>query len=107
MARAIALTLAVCFLGGGVASIGAADKLTHTDPANPFWPDATSAKLLTPEWIGEDGVEAAVVLAIDDMRDPAIYEALDRRAGAGEHHDLRGETGPPAARRLAWRGTES
>jgi len=28
------------------------------------------SKLTTPQWIGEPGVEAAVILAIDDMNDP-------------------------------------
>ncbi len=34
---------------------------------NPYWPSIASPKLTTPQWIGEDGVEAAAVLSIDDM----------------------------------------
>ncbi|MGK0188952.1 MAG: putative membrane-bound dehydrogenase-like protein, partial [Verrucomicrobiales bacterium] len=45
---------------------------------NPYWPDLQSPKLTTPQWIGEEGVEAVVVLSIDDMREPAKYEAFCR-----------------------------
>ena len=31
-------------------------------------------KLITPQWIGEEDVEAVVVLSIDDMRATAPYE---------------------------------
>jgi putative membrane-bound dehydrogenase-like protein len=40
---------------------------------NPYAADRPAA-LTTPQWVGEPGVEAVVVLAIDDMRDPAVYE---------------------------------
>lgn len=48
------------------------------DPANPWYPTANFPRLLTPDWVGEPGVEAVIVLAIDDMRDPAKYEAALR-----------------------------
>ncbi len=41
---------------------------------NPYFPHRDSPRLTTPQWVGEPGVEAVVVLAIDDMRDPAVYE---------------------------------
>ena len=33
------------------------------------WP-----KLTTPQWVGEAGVDAVVILSIDDMREVAKYE---------------------------------
>ncbi len=48
------------------------------DPANPWYPTAGFPRLLTPDWVAEPGVEAVIVLAIDDMRDPAKYEAALR-----------------------------
>ena len=36
--------------------------------AIPITSPASFPKLITPQWVGEDGVEAVVVLAIDDMR---------------------------------------
>lgn len=45
---------------------------------DPFWPDRDSPKLTTPEWIGEEGVDAAITISIDDMRDTAKYEAFIR-----------------------------
>ncbi len=49
-----------------------------SDRVGPFWPDLNAPKLTTPEWIGEQGVDAAIILAIDDMRDTAKYEAYLR-----------------------------
>ncbi len=43
---------------------------------NPYWPSITSPKLTTPQWIGEDGVEAAAVLSIDDMREIEPYKSF-------------------------------
>ena len=54
------------------------NRLTHLDDTSPFWPSGRSAKFITPQWIGEPGVDAVVILAIDDMRDTAKYEAFLR-----------------------------
>ena len=43
---------------------------------DPYWPGLDSPKLITTQWIGEEGVEAAILLSIDDMRDPAKYESF-------------------------------
>jgi putative membrane-bound dehydrogenase-like protein len=53
---------------------GADDRLANLDECNPWYPDQNFPKLITPRWVGEEGVEAVVVLAIDDMRDTAKYE---------------------------------
>ncbi len=50
------------------------NRLADLDECNPWYPDQNFPKLITPQWVGEDGVEAVVVLAIDDMRDTAKYE---------------------------------
>ena len=55
-------------------SAGDADRLADLDECNPWYPDQNFPKLMTPQWVDEDGVEAVVVLAIDDMRDTALYE---------------------------------
>src|SRR5690348_10660061 len=62
----------------GTALAADANRLTYLDDTSPFWPGPKSAKLTTPQWIGEKGVDAVVVLAIDDMRDPAKYETFLR-----------------------------
>ncbi len=51
-----------------------ASRLVHSDPMNPYYPHRDFPKLVTPQWVGEPGVEAVVVLAIDDLRDIAQYE---------------------------------
>ncbi|MDG2380369.1 MAG: polysaccharide deacetylase family protein [Pirellulaceae bacterium] len=43
-------------------------------PLDPYYVSRDFARLTTPQWVGETGVDAVIVLAIDDMRDPAKYE---------------------------------
>lgn len=54
------------------------NRLTYLDAADPFYPGLQFPRLTTPQWIGEPDVEAVVILSIDDMRDPARYEAFLR-----------------------------
>lgn len=55
-----------------------ANRLTYLDNPDPFYPHVNFPKLITPQWVGESNVDAVVVLAIDDMRDPAEYERFLR-----------------------------
>lgn len=57
---------------------GDANRLAYLDENNPYYPNLHFPKLTTPMWVGEDGVDAVVILAIDDMRDPQKYEAYLR-----------------------------
>lgn len=62
-------------LGGGCWAKGSAGgDLNYLHESDPFYVDRTFPKLTTPQWVGEDGVEAVVVLAIDDMTDTATFE---------------------------------
>jgi putative membrane-bound dehydrogenase-like protein len=54
------------------------NRLAYLDENNPWYPHRDFPKLITPQWVGEEGVECVVVLAIDDMREPAKYEAYLR-----------------------------
>ena len=54
------------------------NRLTYLDENNPYYVSKDFPKLTTPQWVGEEGVEAVVILAIDDMRDTARYEAYLR-----------------------------
>jgi putative membrane-bound dehydrogenase-like protein len=62
----------------GSLSAANANRLTYLDESDPFYPNAQLPKLTTPQWIGEPGVEAVVILAIDDMRETARYESFLR-----------------------------
>ncbi len=57
---------------------GDANRLTYLDGNDPFDVGADFPKLTTPQWIGEPDVEAAIILAIDDLREPQKYEAFLR-----------------------------
>src|SRR2546423_6875075 len=57
---------------------GDANRLTYLDELNPYYVHRKFPKLITPQWVGEDGVEAVVILAIDDMKEPKRYEAFLR-----------------------------
>jgi putative membrane-bound dehydrogenase-like protein len=56
-----------------------ANRLAYLDdPCDPYVPSHRFPALTTPQWIGDPGVEAAVVLAIDDMSQYAAYEVYLR-----------------------------
>ncbi|HEY0456555.1 MAG TPA: PVC-type heme-binding CxxCH protein, partial [Verrucomicrobiae bacterium] len=55
-----------------------ANRLTYLHESGPFKVHRGFPKLTTPQWIGEPGVEAVVVLAIDDLREPTKYEKVLR-----------------------------
>ncbi len=76
MPRPFAMIAACLGLLAGTASFGLvapAAGQTYEHAYDPYASERPS-KLTTPQWVGEPGVEAVVVLAIDDMRDPAVYE---------------------------------
>src|SRR5262245_7640129 len=54
------------------------NRLTYLDENDPFYPHVRFPKLTTPQWVGEPGVEAVVILSIDDMRETARYETFLR-----------------------------
>ncbi len=51
------------------------DRFAYLDERSPFYVSASFPKLTTPMWFGEAGVDAAIILSIDDMRDPEKYRA--------------------------------
>jgi putative membrane-bound dehydrogenase-like protein len=54
------------------------NRLTYLDENNPYYVSRHFPRLVTPQWVGEDGVEAVVILAIDDLREPEKYEKFLR-----------------------------
>lgn len=54
------------------------NRLTYLDATDPYYASRDLPVLATPEWVGEPGVEAVVVLAIDDMRGHEKWEAYLR-----------------------------
>ena len=55
------------------------NRLVYLDePCDPYYVGLKTAKLVTPQWVGDPGVQAVVVLANDDMREPARHEAYIR-----------------------------
>ena len=62
-------------LGAGVVGFAQeGNRLAVLDENAPWAYSYRSPKLVTPQWVGEPGVEAVITLGIDDMRDPAVYE---------------------------------
>src|SRR5206468_3599682 len=70
--------LTVVLLAPLTARAADGNRLTYLDGNDPYYVSRTFPRLVTPQWVGEEGVEAAVVLAIDDMRDPDRYEKFLR-----------------------------
>lgn len=69
-------SLAVVLLLSAGAPADRGNRLVHLDERSPFWVGPSSPRLTTPMWFGEDGVDAAVILSIDDMRDPEKYRVF-------------------------------
>jgi putative membrane-bound dehydrogenase-like protein len=69
---------ALVVVAAGPALAADANRLAYLDRADPYYVGLSFPKLITPQWVGEPGVEAVVVLAIDDMRDPQPWEAYLR-----------------------------
>ena len=44
------------------------NRLTYLDGDDPFHPGLVHARFTTPQWVGQPGVEAVVILSIDDLR---------------------------------------
>ncbi|MBI2479557.1 MAG: polysaccharide deacetylase family protein [Planctomycetia bacterium] len=77
--RIRSMVLIVMLLRCSAACAADDNRLAYLDAScDPYYVGRDFPKLTTPQWVGEDGVEAVVVLAIDDMRDPAKYEAYLR-----------------------------
>ena len=71
------LTYLFCFVATASAAPNA-NRLTYLTESDPFYVGVNFPKLTTPQWVGERGVEAVVILAIDDMRQPGPYEVMLR-----------------------------
>jgi putative membrane-bound dehydrogenase-like protein len=76
--RCFRTVLLLAVLTATEAQAADANRLTYLDESDPYYVSRHFPKLVTPQWVGEDGVEAVVILAIDDLRDPARYEAFLR-----------------------------
>ncbi|MHB8899753.1 MAG: hypothetical protein ACYC6Y_13480 [Thermoguttaceae bacterium] len=64
-------------LPGAMAADG--NRLAYLDAfCDPYYVGRETARLVTPQWIGEQGVEAAAVLSIDDLKDPQVHETFLR-----------------------------
>lgn len=70
--------LVAALLGSQIEAAADGNSLQYLQENNPWYPHTNFPKLTTPQWVGEEGVDAVVVLAIDDMRDTAKYEAYLR-----------------------------
>src|SRR6516225_7839008 len=70
--------LAVALLVPLTARAADGNRLTYLDENDPCYVSRRFPRLVAPQWVGEKGVEAVVILAIDDMRDPKRYETFLR-----------------------------
>ena len=72
--------LFVCLLGLIAPPAHAADanRLTYLDSSDPYYVSRGFPRLITPQWVGEEGVDAVVILAIDDMRGHEKWETFLR-----------------------------
>jgi len=73
------LSLLALVAGGALhGADSSANRFTYLEENDPFYVHREFPKLITPQWVGEEGVEAVVTLGVDDMREPEKYEAFLR-----------------------------
>ena len=71
--------LACLFVTTVLSAADAGNRLAYLDdPVNPYYVNLDMPKLVTPQWVGEDGVQAVIVLAVDDMSEVKRYEEFLR-----------------------------
>jgi putative membrane-bound dehydrogenase-like protein len=105
-----AFCLVLAFLAASPTGAGDGNRLTYLDESDPYYVSRTFPRLITPQWVGEEGVEAVVILAIDDMRDPEQYEKylrpilqrLKRIDGRAPVSIMTNKIDPHHARLQAW-----
>lgn len=70
----------VILLGFSVPTLAAdGNRLTYLDAScDPYYAGLDTARLVTPQWIGDEGVEAAAILSNDDLRDAKHHEQFLR-----------------------------
>ncbi len=58
---------------------GVGNRLVYLDEfLNPYYVGLDTARLTTPQWVGEPDVRTVIVLSIDDLRDPEHFERFLR-----------------------------
>lgn len=79
MLRFLSWSVVGCLLAGGGYAAESGSRLAYlNDYADPYYVGRATPALTTPQWVGEDAVQAVVVLSIDDLGDPARYETFLR-----------------------------
>lgn len=66
--------LFACLMFAASALAADSGESINIDANNPWYPHAEFPAWKTPQWVAEDGVEAVVILSIDDMNESAKYE---------------------------------
>src|SRR5262245_50991037 len=69
---------AACFFFASPALAGPSpgNRLAYLDERSPFYVGEEFPRLTTPMWFGEEGVDAAIILSIDDMRETGKYKTF-------------------------------
>jgi peptidoglycan/xylan/chitin deacetylase (PgdA/CDA1 family) len=76
--RPMHLAIGFLFISTLAASAGDGNRLAYLQENDPYYVSGRFPKLITPQWIGEPGVDAVIVLAIDDMKGHPKWEAYLR-----------------------------
>ena len=72
------LSVACCLTEGqlsGEERVGS--RFAYLDQLDPYYPHPDFPKLTTPMWIGEEGVDAVILLSVDDMGGPPFQPRYD------------------------------
>lgn len=79
MRREVLTLVATALLAVPAAAADVGNRLAYLNEfCDPYYVGLSTAKFVTPQWIGDEGVEFAVVLAIDDLGKTEVYEKFLR-----------------------------
>ena len=67
-------TLLLSLLAASAALAADANRLAYLDDSSPFWPTAQSPKFITPQWVGEPGVDGRPGKISQHKTDLALYD---------------------------------
>jgi peptidoglycan/xylan/chitin deacetylase (PgdA/CDA1 family) len=79
MPARLAVLLLSTVLATGARAADAGNRLAYLDAfCDPYYVGLDTPRLVTPQWVGEEGVAAVIVLANDDLKDLARHEKYIR-----------------------------
>ncbi|MEE9142579.1 MAG: dehydrogenase, partial [Gammaproteobacteria bacterium] len=78
LALTVGFSVISCHFNGHLAAAQrVGSRFVYLDERDPYYPHSGFPKLTTPMWVGEEGVDAVILLSVDDMGGPPFRPRYD------------------------------